>query len=301
MLDIRIAPRSARNRAARPQPPRRVEGWSARDIIAAAAPEEVRSPRREGPMVNKRSIDPVARSRFQLEPLSGRVAKMPPFDADYILEGRTRYPSSRSDPAAERVLKSGEHQSKIGSTIVKGRWRGMPIYALTLEERATCPSDCALYRSCYGNMMNWSRRFEHGPALEAALVTEIGDLAIAHPRGFAVRLHVLGDFYSVDYVALWRRLLEATPELHVFGFSARWRREDDIGQALLKLAYENWDRFAIRFSNAPIETCSTVTIEYAGAAPADAIVCPQQLGKTKNCASCGLCWQTERRIAFIRH
>ena len=32
--------------------------------------------------------------------------------------------------------------------------------------------------------------------------------AVKHVNGFAVRLHNLGDFYSVEYVELWRKLLE---------------------------------------------------------------------------------------------
>ena len=44
-------------------------------------------------------------------------------------------------------------------------------------------------------------------------------LDIDHPNGFAVRLHNLGDFYSLQYVALWRRLLARHPALHVWGYT----------------------------------------------------------------------------------
>lgn len=240
-------------------------------------------------------------ARFLLKPLSGRAATMPPFDAAYVVEGHSRYPAMRFDPMFGPVLKSGRHQAKIGGQVRTGKWQGMPIYCLTLEERATCPSDCQLWRSCYGNGMNWAHRFEHGPRLELILQNEVKTLARHHEDGFVVRLHILGDFYSVEYVDCWAHMLAQHKELRVFGYTARWRRDDPIAQALLKLAFDNWDRFAIRFSNAPVETASTITITHAAQKPADAFICPEQLGQTESCSTCGLCWQTDKRVAFIQH
>ena len=83
-----------------------------------------------------------------------------------------------------------------------------------------------------------------------------------HPNGFAVRLHNLGDFYSVEYVELWRRLLARHSALHVWGYTARWHSDDPIAAALASLVEREWDRFAVRFSNAPSETCSTISVEH---------------------------------------
>lgn len=150
--------------------------------------------------------------------------------------------------------------------------------------------------------MQLAERLMHGPALERALELEIGRLAEIHKDGFAVRLHVLGDFYSVEYVKLWAGLIEKHPELHVFGFTARWHAgKDPIARELVDLVMRRWDRFAIRFSDAPIDECSTVSIEYPGNKPDDAIICPQQLGQTQTCGACALCWQSKKRIAFIHH
>ena len=53
-----------------------------------------------------------------------------------IVEARTLYPGTRRSAAdALHVLKSGVHQRKLGKTVLKGRWRGFPIYALTPHER----------------------------------------------------------------------------------------------------------------------------------------------------------------------
>lgn len=243
-------------------------------------------------------------SRQDALPLAGRVARMPSIDNEAIANDRSLFYSTVVEPTAYRfpVLKSGYHSSKIGKLITKGKWKGFPVFTLTLEERATCPRTCGHWRSCFGNGMQHAHRFAHGDALEMKLVEEVTLLAIRHPDGFAIRLHVLGDFYSVEYVKLWETLLQRVPQLHVFGFSARWDCDrDPIAAALVRLVLKKWNRFAIRFSNAPVDECSTVSIEHPYQKPADAVICPQQEQKTTACATCALCWHSKRRIAFITH
>ena len=98
---------------------------------------------------------------------------------------------------ADNFFTSGRHNRKIGQTVMKGRLKGFPIYQLSLEERATCPRDCTHWLDCYGNTMGWGRRVKHGPELEAALPGEVQAFSEQHPAGFLLRLHGLGDFYSV--------------------------------------------------------------------------------------------------------
>lgn len=57
-----------------------------------------------------------------------------------VVEARTRHPHLVRDPTPnDWVLKSGEHSRKLGSHVTKGRWKGYPIFSISLEERATCP------------------------------------------------------------------------------------------------------------------------------------------------------------------
>lgn len=244
------------------------------------------------------------KARFASQPLLNRSASLPPFDHPAIMAGRTIYPSTvRPARSSSRwALKSGEHSRKIGGVILKGRWKGFPVFTLTLEERQTCPQSCHHWRSCMGNRMQWSDRVEAGADLEWRLEREVALLDIDHHAGFVVRLHMLGDFYSVRYVELWRKLLARHPALHVYGYSARHDAGDPIAVALAKLVADaGWDRFAMRLSNAPQATRSTLSVEHPYQAPHDAIVCPEQVGKTESCSTCGLCWQSERRIAFVQH
>ncbi len=248
------------------------------------------------------------KSRWISRPLNGQPASMPPHDHPALMSGHKIYPTTVYAPRRNGgpwALKSATNTAKIGGEICKGKWRGFPAYTLTLEERATCPATCRHWRSCYGNKMHWTERMQAGPDLEWRLVREIALLDIDHPNGFAVRLHNLGDFYSVRYVELWHSLLERHSALHVWGYTARWQVKDDpIAAALVALVQRYWDRFAIRFSNAPFPFAAcptTITVETCHQKPADAILCPEQVGKTESCSTCALCWQTKRRIAFLQH
>jgi hypothetical protein len=135
------------------------------------------------------------------------------------------------------------------------------------------------------------------------LQREVALLDIEHPRGFVIRLHVLGDFYSVAYVNFWRTLIERHPALHVFGYTARHDKSDPIASALIALAHDCSNRFAMRFSNAPypFDAPSTISIEHPYQKPSDAVVCPEQIWRTESCSTCALCWQSTRRVAFIQH
>jgi len=228
---------------------------------------------------------------------SGRGVVLSALDPAYR-GGRTNFPSRVFDPdEVQRVLKTGHQSRKIGKIVMKGRLRDAPIFTATLEERATCPRTCAAWACCYGNNMQAAERIVAGPAFEAALWDELAALQVAHPRGFLVRLHVLGDFYSLDYVDLWRRALIAFPAVHVFGFTARLPGTP-IGDALWPLIRDQWDRFAVRVSGMPDATKASQLEPHHHPA---SIACPAQTGATDCCATCALCWQTDRSISFRRH
>lgn len=211
--------------------------------------------------------------------------------------GRTIFASRVFDPVeVARVLKDGHQSRKIGKFVTKGRRKGWPIFTLTLEERATCPRSCAAWGFCYGNSMQAAERISAGPELETALWRELEALQVLHPGGFMVRLHVLGDFYSAEYVDLWERALSAFPALHVFGFTARL--EGAIHERLWQLAGDQWERFAVRFSGLRGPSMAS---QLRPDEDPEAIVCPAQTGATDCCATCALCWHSTKSIAFERH
>ena len=214
--------------------------------------------------------------------------------------GRTIFLKTVIPPErATRLLQPASTNRKLGNgkkRIVKGRWAGMDLYQLVLEERATCPKSCQQWANCYGNNMYLARRIDHRDAGKflGALGSEIAALAAKSPQGFAVRLHVLGDFYSKRYVAFWKKALERHPELRVFGYTHRMpEHKDGIGTAIDELNKEYPDRWSVRFS----DRGGLMSANVGG----EGIQCPQELGKTESCLTCALCWQTDKAIKFTEH
>jgi hypothetical protein len=213
--------------------------------------------------------------------------------------GRSLFPSRVFDPdEVQRVLKDGHQSRKIGKFVTKGKLRDFPIFTLTLEERATCPRSCLQWAHCFGNNMQAAERIVAGEELEAALWHELADLQAKHPDGFLVRLHVLGDFYSVRYAELWYEALEAYPALHIFGYTAR-EPTSEIGQLICEMIGVWPTRFHVRFSGWNGPRNGSVVVDSAEAT--EHVVCPAQTGKTDCCATCALCWHSDRTIAFLRH
>lgn len=199
--------------------------------------------------------------------------------------------------------RSIEHRGTQNAVVKSIRYIGPREVVMIETSSKTLFTDGYASHNCYGNNMHLAKRIEHGRAFEERLEAELTILQSRFPRGFAVRLHVLGDFYSVEYVRLWARFVRRFPSMFVFGFTARWNAQDPIARELIELVLREWEtgRFRVRFSDAPVDECSTVSIEHPRQKPADAIICPAQTGKTESCGTCGLCWHTRRRIAFLTH
>lgn len=265
---------------------------------------------------------------------TGRLARFENFTAEpdrtvglgenhaAVREGRTLFPGTVVTTfQSRRFLISGANSAKIGKEIEKGEWAGLPVYTLTLEERATCPQSCAQWSGCYGNAMPWARRNDAYdpdflPALKAEIVTLVREVCaplanrpkLIPPKGLVIRLHVLGDFFSTTYVRMWADLLRFLPELRVYGYTARKLDDVDPDSSLIaaeldKLAQTYPDRWAIRTSHVEPGPGRTVVVDADPQSP-DVIMCPAQTKSTEACSTCALCWSPAawgKTIGFLRH
>jgi len=209
----------------------------------------------------------------------------------------TVYQKNLHDPKTYKfnILKPSTNK-KLGKKITKGRWKGMKFYTLALVERETCDPNCEHLEDCYGNNMPFAHRFIANKYLTIRMAKELNVLDKRHPNGYVVRLHILGDFYSVPYVKWWNVQLVNRPALRVYGYS-RWHPGSTIGDALETVRNKHSDSFKIRFSNRPDDPMSanSETLTDKG------ITCPVQLDKTPSCGTCGLCWATPKPIRFLSH
>ena len=58
----------------------------------------------------------------------------------------------------EKIIKKSTN-IKLGKKVTKGKFNGFPIFTVTLQERATCPTDCIHWSNCYGNNMPFATRY----------------------------------------------------------------------------------------------------------------------------------------------
>jgi hypothetical protein len=222
-----------------------------------------------------------------------------------VKAGTTIFPKSIFTPAkSPRLLIPGHNNPKVGAMVMKGPWEGAAIFTLSLVERETCPRDCETWRSCYGNAMPLARRHRPDHNLKTRLEKEVEALTGEHGK-IAVRLHVLGDFYSVPYVMFWAALVTRHPGLHIWGYTSR-KPDTPIGREIALTNQWFPDRFNIRFSNTPDPYRSTGIIwrQPEGSVVPEGQVCPASMEKTAACGTCGICWAPEMlftRIVFIGH
>lgn len=217
-----------------------------------------------------------------------------------LKKGTTIFLKQVKDPCTvKRMLQPASANKKLGggkAVVSKGKWRGLPMYSLSLEERATCPRTCEQWRNCYGNNMPFANRIDSSDesSLITSLEAELSGLMTKHESGVVIRLHVLGDFFSVRYVNAWRKWKKKWPNLEMFGYTHR-QDSSAIGKAIQKLNAEGaWIRWSDKGGpmSANVDQPSKL---------GDGIPCPEQTGKTASCLTCGLCWSTNKPIRFMAH
>ena len=226
-------------------------------------------------------------------------------DNPNLLAMRSIHPKRVLPPVIGKLFKPATANSKLGgkgksNVIRKGKWTGMPMFSLTLQERATCPQSCHHLDDCFGNNMGFAHRFQHGEELEQAIRAEIGFLARMYPQGFVVRLHILGDFYSAQYVQVWHDLMAQYSNLRVFGYSARYDG-DDITEALIRIRYDYSDRWWVRFSTNIAYDDDGMIFAAREDFQGESVTCPEQTGKADDCLSCGYCWAGTKTVKFLSH
>ena len=218
----------------------------------------------------------------------------------------TIYPKSIKTPVGHKfkLLKPGSNNKKLGNIVTAKKWTGKRMFSLTLVERITCPESCHHWDDCYGNNMPFAHRFNTIGLLHT-LEDEVAALSKKYPEGIVIRLHVLGDFYSISYVAFWERILELYPNVCIYGYTARWY--EPIQKAIAAMNRKWSNRCVIRYSRnrayVPNEDILRDSWKFAAEESyvGPTFTCPEQLGTLPDCASCGACWIANKTVKFLSH
>jgi len=197
--------------------------------------------------------------------------------------------------------------AKLGPTIYH--------FDLPAGPQASCPGASAYCASiCYarhGHYLFGSVQAKYAAnlaamragTLEPQLAAELDNLA----AGTVIRLHTSGDFPTVAYVRVWARLAVSHPSLTFYGYTRSWnvRRLLPALEVLRQLPNVTlWASTDPTMPAPPANWPTTQIVPTFADAPGIAH-CPEQTGKRKNCASCGLCWNANLRptskLAFKLH
>ena len=195
---------------------------------------------------------------------------------------------------------------KLGKDVKKGMFKDYKLFTLTLTERETCPKDCHHWETCYGNNMPFAHRICHED--EQLLKNRIyEDIKNLKGKKALIRLHVLGDFFSVPYVMFWDMILNDFPNIAIYGYTAnniksKYAKSRKIASTISMLRAIYKERFAIRFSNDLESNFSANSFDITKPIKGKSILCPVQENKTSNCGTCGLCWSSnDKQIIFKTH
>jgi hypothetical protein len=102
-------------------------------------------------------------------------------------------------------------------------------------------------------------------------------------------------------------MLKLYPNIAIYGYTAnsttsKYETSRNIAQAILSLRIKYKKRFSIRYSNDLKQEFSANSEELQTPQKDKSIQCPEQIGLTDSCGTCGLCWeQPKRQVIFKTH
>lgn len=234
--------------------------------------------------------------------------------AAYLRELRSITPSDLPlDEATIEGLAPGNKKTGTSGTKYK------TVFVWNLPAIATCPgrSDWCV-KHCYNAderadvfpVDKWRENWAQGITQRDALRSRICEQLAHAPGPVAVRLHSSGDFFSASYVNFWKEIAGTNPSVSFWAYTRSW---SDLSirpslEELRRLAnvqlFASWDN---TMTEPPEQWRISVVIDDLIMVPeheihAPNIVCPEQIGATPNCASCGYCIHAgDGNVTFILH
>ena len=218
---------------------------------------------------------------------------------------RARYKTLVVSASARHLpLRRGSGNAKMGGDVLKkGRWRGLRLFYVALEEGKTCSSTCLLKRLGLCNSADYAGlRFRVNAQFYKEVDRQIAALIEKYPQGIVVRAHVSGDFPSVEYVEFWAEMLRKYPALHVWGHTHDRGEMLELIDARLNRAF--LDRVLVRASDSYALRHAAIAVYPLGSPRLyDGLVCPGALTKLPggpgvkrrgddplgSCVTCGGC------------
>ena len=190
---------------------------------------------------------------------------------------------------------------------VKGGGKvGLKVYTYSRPPIATCPGATELCKSiCYD--LPYSARY---PSVKLNRASNLGSSIPPIPNtAQKLRIHIGGDFDTVEYINNWHRELSARPDVQAWAYTRSWavpklrRALERLRQLPNLQLFASVDRTTkgdppAGWRLAKLVNDPPVSVERGS------ILCPEQTGKRPDCESCGYCFtprEKTRHIIFLQH
>jgi len=193
----------------------------------------------------------------------------------------------------------GEVKLKVKEPVQVSRWNTkvgvLPSFSLPVLK--TCPGKTEFCsRLCYGLRGRFARQKMidlYQSNLEASKQADFVERIVREilkAKAEVFRLHVVGDFYSVEYVEKWLEIADRLRDVKFFGSTRSWR------VPRLREAVERFRDLPNVYLRASIDSthldrpaCSWGVWSIEG----EGDPCPHDYGLVENCITCKKCWQTK--------
>jgi len=179
--------------------------------------------------------------------------------------------------------------------ISRGNLKLGVLPSFSLPVITTCPGKTPFCdRYCYGLKGNFILQNVHDAnerRLDATLRSNFVEIIVREVRQAkspAFRLHVIGDFYSEEYIEKWIDIAEQLPIVIFFGSTRSWRCE------FLAETLKRFRDLANVYMKASVDLTDSLTPQGCGwstwSVEGEGLTCPHDEGKVTNCLDCKRCW-----------
>ncbi len=197
----------------------------------------------------------------------------------------------------------------LGVSFGNGNEKMGNIFSFSLPGKITCPgaSEWCL-KKCYGYRYEIRRPKCRKAYLLNLLLTKkseeftrlmIGIIPRIIP---SFRIHVSGDFYSVEYIQCWTKICEQFPTTKFWSYTRSWNVEALLPHLDKLRSLDNVQLFA-SIDHTMLSQPEGWRIAFIkGDERASGIICPAQINDNISCDNCGYCFnKNDGNVIFKIH
>ena len=182
--------------------------------------------------------------------------------------------------------------------ISRGNLKLGSLPSFSLPVITTCPGKTPFCeRYCFGLKGNFTMLNvidANDRRLDATLKNDFVDIIIKEirqTRAPSFRIHVIGDFYTVEYIEKWIEIAKELPDVIFFGSTRSWRC-DFLSEAIKM--FRDMENVYLKASVDLTDTLSPLGCGWnLWSVEGKGMACPHDVGKVASCLACKRCWSTK--------